>query len=192
MLNSLFCSRHRSLQKKDERERKRSHNNSEAYIELDQSSDTSEKPNDELNSNPNDGLNEPNSNPREELDCESISSRSKICSLGFLKEALSLVTIPRRPHPGCDSDDNLDSSSIKDKSPKDSNKITTDRDSDDKGSYKYTHTDMLSAAIILCPLWFIANCSYNYALLYTSVGSSTGDPNPNPNPSPTFHPLTEP
>ena len=32
---------------------------------------------------------------------------------------------------------------------------------------------MLSIAIILCPLWFIANCCYNYALLYTSVSSST-------------------
>ena len=38
---------------------------------------------------------------------------------------------------------------------------------------KYTHTDMLSIAIVLCPLWFIANCCYNYALLYTSVASST-------------------
>ena len=38
---------------------------------------------------------------------------------------------------------------------------------------KYTHTDMLSIAIVLCPLWFISNCCYNYALLYTSVASST-------------------
>lgn len=40
-------------------------------------------------------------------------------------------------------------------------------------SHQYTHTDMLSIAIILCPLWFLANCFYNYALLYTSVASST-------------------
>lgn len=39
--------------------------------------------------------------------------------------------------------------------------------------HKYTHTDMLSIAIILCPLWFLANCCYNYSLLYTSVASST-------------------
>ena len=38
---------------------------------------------------------------------------------------------------------------------------------------KYTHTDMLSIGIVLCPLWFISNCCYNYALLYTSVSSST-------------------
>lgn len=39
--------------------------------------------------------------------------------------------------------------------------------------HQYTHTDMLSIAIILCPLWFLANCCYNYSLLYTSVASST-------------------
>ena len=37
----------------------------------------------------------------------------------------------------------------------------------------FTHSDMLSAAILLSPLWFLANCMYNYALLYTSVESST-------------------
>ena len=37
----------------------------------------------------------------------------------------------------------------------------------------FTHSDMLSAAIVLSPLWFLANCMYNYALLYTSVESST-------------------
>ena len=42
-----------------------------------------------------------------------------------------------------------------------------------KNGHKFTHTDMLSIAIVLCPLWFIANCCYNYALLYTSVASST-------------------
>ena len=39
--------------------------------------------------------------------------------------------------------------------------------------HQYTHTDMLSIAVILCPLWFLANCCYNYSLLYTSVASST-------------------
>ena len=37
----------------------------------------------------------------------------------------------------------------------------------------YTHADMLGAALVLSPLWFLANCMYNYALLYTSVESST-------------------
>jgi hypothetical protein len=40
-------------------------------------------------------------------------------------------------------------------------------------AHQYTHTDMMSIAIILCPLWFLANCCYNYSLLYTSVASST-------------------
>lgn len=37
----------------------------------------------------------------------------------------------------------------------------------------YCHTDLIKAAFILCPLWMLANCFYNYSLLYTSVGSST-------------------
>ena len=38
---------------------------------------------------------------------------------------------------------------------------------------QYSHTQILSIAIILCPLWFVANCCYKYALLYTSVANST-------------------
>mmetsp|Transcript_10847 Transcript_10847/g.24034 ORF Transcript_10847/g.24034 Transcript_10847/m.24034 type:complete len:377 (-) Transcript_10847:307-1437(-) len=38
---------------------------------------------------------------------------------------------------------------------------------------KYTHYDVLKVAAIVCPLWFMANCLYNYSLLMTSVSSST-------------------
>ena len=38
---------------------------------------------------------------------------------------------------------------------------------------QYSHTQILSIAIVLCPLWFAANCCYKYALLYTSVANST-------------------
>jgi len=37
----------------------------------------------------------------------------------------------------------------------------------------YTHMDVIRMALIISPLWFIANCFYNYSLLMTSVSSST-------------------
>ena len=38
---------------------------------------------------------------------------------------------------------------------------------------KYTHRDIINIALVMSPLWFLANCLYNYSLLMTSVGSST-------------------
>ena len=37
----------------------------------------------------------------------------------------------------------------------------------------YTHRDIFKIAMVMSPLWFLANCLYNYSLLETSVGSST-------------------
>ena len=37
----------------------------------------------------------------------------------------------------------------------------------------YTHMDVVRIAAIICPLWFMSNCLYNYSLLMTSVSSST-------------------
>jgi hypothetical protein len=38
---------------------------------------------------------------------------------------------------------------------------------------RYTHKDIINIALVMSPLWFMANCLYNYSLLETSVGSST-------------------
>ena len=38
---------------------------------------------------------------------------------------------------------------------------------------RYTHSDIIRIAAVMSPLWFGANCLYNYSLLQTSVGSST-------------------
>jgi hypothetical protein len=38
---------------------------------------------------------------------------------------------------------------------------------------RYTHSDVIRIAAVMSPLWFGANCLYNYSLLQTSVGSST-------------------
>jgi solute carrier family 35 protein F5 len=40
-------------------------------------------------------------------------------------------------------------------------------------TYAYTHWDVVKVAAVVCPLWFVANCLYNYSLLMTSVSSST-------------------
>jgi solute carrier family 35, member F5 len=37
----------------------------------------------------------------------------------------------------------------------------------------YTHWDIIKMSMIIAPLWFGANCLYNYSLLMTSVSSST-------------------
>lgn len=37
----------------------------------------------------------------------------------------------------------------------------------------YTHWDVIQIAAVICPLWFLSNCLYNYSLLMTSVSSST-------------------
>ena len=37
----------------------------------------------------------------------------------------------------------------------------------------YTHLDALKAAMYVAPMWFLANCLYNYSLYMTSVSSST-------------------
>ena len=37
----------------------------------------------------------------------------------------------------------------------------------------YSHEDVIIVALKVAPLWFLANCGYNYSLLLTSVGSST-------------------
>ena len=36
-----------------------------------------------------------------------------------------------------------------------------------------THWDIIRIAAIICPLWFLSNCLYNYSLFMTSVSSST-------------------
>jgi hypothetical protein len=36
-----------------------------------------------------------------------------------------------------------------------------------------SHEEVLVIAMKVAPLWFLANCGYNYSLLLTSVGSST-------------------
>jgi hypothetical protein len=38
---------------------------------------------------------------------------------------------------------------------------------------QFTHWDILRIAAVICPLWFLSNCMYNYSLLMTSVSSST-------------------
>jgi hypothetical protein len=38
---------------------------------------------------------------------------------------------------------------------------------------RYTHKEIIKIAAIISPIWFAANCLYNYSLLETSVGSST-------------------
>jgi hypothetical protein len=38
---------------------------------------------------------------------------------------------------------------------------------------RYTHKEIIKIAAIVSPIWFGANCLYNYSLLETSVGSST-------------------
>lgn len=38
---------------------------------------------------------------------------------------------------------------------------------------RYTHQDIIKIAFVMSPLWFLANCLYNYSLFMTSVGSST-------------------
>jgi hypothetical protein len=38
---------------------------------------------------------------------------------------------------------------------------------------RYTHKEIIKIAAIVSPIWFGANCLYNYSLLKTSVGSST-------------------
>lgn len=35
------------------------------------------------------------------------------------------------------------------------------------------HREVIKIALVICPLWFGANCFYNYSLLLTSVSSST-------------------
>lgn len=37
----------------------------------------------------------------------------------------------------------------------------------------YSHYDVMKIAMIISPIWFVANCLYNYSLLMTSVSSST-------------------
>lgn len=37
----------------------------------------------------------------------------------------------------------------------------------------YSHLDVVKIAWVVFPLWFMANFTYNYSLLLTSVGSST-------------------
>lgn len=49
----------------------------------------------------------------------------------------------------------------------------TSKSSEDKVPYQYSHMDVIKAALIISPLWFISNCLYNYSLLMTSVSSST-------------------
>jgi hypothetical protein len=38
---------------------------------------------------------------------------------------------------------------------------------------QFTHWDIIKIAAVICPLWFLSNCLYNYSLLMTSVSSST-------------------
>jgi drug/metabolite transporter (DMT)-like permease len=38
---------------------------------------------------------------------------------------------------------------------------------------EYCHLDVLKIALIVSPIWFIANCFYNYSLFMTSITSST-------------------
>ncbi len=36
-----------------------------------------------------------------------------------------------------------------------------------------SHSNIIKAAVVIAPLWFVSNCLYNYSLLMTSVSSST-------------------
>ena len=40
-------------------------------------------------------------------------------------------------------------------------------------SHSHSHEEVMVVALKVAPLWFLANCGYNYSLLLTSVGSST-------------------
>lgn len=59
----------------------------------------------------------------------------------------------------------------------DSNSSTSSTSSDlsnsSSSSLRYTHEDAFIIALVICPLWFFANCTYNYSLLMTTVSSST-------------------
>lgn len=50
---------------------------------------------------------------------------------------------------------------------------TAQADTEPRTETTYTHRSIMMIALIICPLWFLANCSYNYSLLLTSIGSST-------------------
>ena len=113
-----------------------------------------------------------------------------VCCLGFVLEALGQLSYYATESPlqtaQTDDDGNEDHSEAPVRN-RDRNSAEDDQESVERHtseqvrkqlqsrrrSHQYTHTDMLSIAIILCPLWFLANCFYNYALLYTSVASST-------------------
>jgi solute carrier family 35 protein F5 len=41
------------------------------------------------------------------------------------------------------------------------------------GASPYTQLDIMKVALLIAPVWFIANLFYNYSLLWTSVSSST-------------------
>jgi hypothetical protein len=52
---------------------------------------------------------------------------------------------------------------------------TTIHDNDPPHHYpcRNSHEEVMVIALKVAPLWFLANCGYNYSLLLTSVGSST-------------------
>lgn len=39
--------------------------------------------------------------------------------------------------------------------------------------FSINHIEVIKVALIISPIWFLANCLYNYSLLMTSVSSST-------------------
>lgn len=57
--------------------------------------------------------------------------------------------------------------------------ITSSDEIDEETSNKkrlvhiYSHEDVIRVALVISPVWFLANCLYNYSLLMTSVSSST-------------------
>lgn len=124
---------------------------------------------------------------------------ASVMKLGFFKEAISLMSFTRHISPesegsymemtGGDSFDlapqcpSASASASSDDSPlhavkhsQEEMKTSPSRRHSEAVQPKlrqYSHTHILSIAIVLCPLWFIANCCYKYALLYTSVANST-------------------
>jgi EamA-like transporter family len=114
-----------------------------------------------------------------------------VFDLGFFREAISQISFSQSKNSlADDSDSSVDKfmgekdsdefdASPAGTSPMDNTELQSMEEhrrrhsSNTHKEHQYTHTDMMSIAIILCPLWFLANCCYNYSLLYTSVASST-------------------
>lgn len=124
---------------------------------------------------------------KEDSEVAGSAVQDSLFDIGFVLEALGQLSYyaaetPQLPTAHIDNDENSDHSVRLERNNVDDDQDAAERHKSEqirknlqskRRSHQYTHTDMLSIAIILCPLWFLANCFYNYALLYTSVASST-------------------